>query len=279
MSIDKKKVSAMLTYLCNKPGKTTLKILGNVLDVIKGIVTDGSLSTIDTSQIDFGLGAGSFSTKEHIGETVVFSGLPYVSWEDKNQIHTQSQLSCFSPFLMGIDTKSSGGVLLELSSKTPTSLQSLFETFALNYPEGFAMIMYAKCFRLESAYVRLPPIYSENINEHHEKYWSGKKQDRQQPACFFGVVMPHEAQAKFATKELDHAFYNNPMEQQTSSLLSHTHALMLPSEIKSPSTDSIDSFLKSINPDSSIGARHVLTSTLLLHAYFALFPIEKICID
>lgn len=269
----------MLTYLSNKPGKATLKVSGNVLDVIKGVVSDNSLAPIDTNKLDFGLGAGTFSTKEHVGETIIFSGAPYVSWEDKNQIHTQSQSPVHSPFIMGIDSKSSGGVLLDLCSKAPVTLQSLYETFALNYPEGFAIVLYAKCFRLDSTYVKTPPIYSENINELHEKYWAGKKQEKQQPACFFAVVMPFEAQAKFPSKELSHAFYNNPMEVQTTPLLSHTHGMLLPSEIKSASTEAIDSFLQSIVPRSSIGVRHVLTSTLLLNACFALFPIEKITVS
>lgn len=237
-------------------GKNTLKILGSVQTILAGRVTDADMKSFN-EDFRFALGGGSYAGLHGIGETMVIDGKPYVSWIDGGKLHTESQGDFQCAFLMGIDRQQVAAVSTYFMPAKPVSMQTMYADLTEKYPEGFAILGSAMMAELHAVYLKKPPIFHENINDLQKEYWGSEGVKKEQSALFFGVVIPEQTKAKFASV-LSKAFYHNPGDTQNSPFDSHTHVALLQSE-------------KTI-----VGVRHMHTQTLIREGIFTLYPIGNI---
>ncbi|MBP9842179.1 MAG: hypothetical protein KBC64_07135 [Simkaniaceae bacterium] len=119
------------------------------------------------------------------------------------------------------------------------SLNSLYLRLIKDYQTGFAITGTASFSHLSVAYLKRSPIYGENINTHHGKYWE-QENLTDCTVQLFGVVL---------TEPNPQAFYINPNEKEKSPVISHTHVLI---------------------PE----ARHLLTTSILTSASFWIEEID-----
>jgi hypothetical protein len=258
--------------------RTILKISGNVLYVIRGEVDPTTLLPVRLEDFRFALGAGSPQKPECCGETIVIERRPYISWVEKKKLVTRESPLFHSPFLMGIDDKQILGALIHSQPTPPAPLTTLYAELGHRYPTGFALLGCALFAESHTTYLKKAPVYRQNINEHHSDYWAPVKKDSQQNGCLFGVVIPETARAYFPEEILSRGFYRNPKESpQASDFDSHTHlALLEQGPEKWP--HNMNEFFKSLRNLPVTGVRHLLTSSVLQEATFAVFPLEKIVI-
>jgi hypothetical protein len=252
--------------------RSVLQITGNVRDVLEGRVTEKLLKPIEAGQFQFALGAGTFSNEMCAGETIVIEGQPHVSWAAHDKVLTQTGAHFKTPFLMGLDPHQKPAELFSYRPAAPISLQNFYEELALQNPSGFAMAGLAEASELHSTYLKKPPVYGENINEHQSAYWAEIPAETEKNLCFFCVVIPPEGKEKFPSKILQKGFYQNPRESKAAALLSHSHGAVLESNIPTPQNFSLKNL-------SVAAVRHILTSTLLKAGVFALFPLNDIKIQ
>ena len=126
---------------------------------------------------------------------------------------------------------------------------------AKQYPNGVALAAHAHALDLTGIYLKRPPIYGENINNHRDQYWSEVEHFKSVAVFLFGVVMPQTL--KFLPEIVERAFYKNPFEKRVQTFDSHTHAAIFAG-------------------DRITAVRHVLTSSSIREGKLALFPIESI---
>lgn len=186
-----------------------LLIAGNVQTILSGHVSPESLCPISVEKMPYALGGAEIPDSNlSLGETIIYEGVGHIftlkkTWEEKQTLQ--------AAFLMGIPKKPK--TLLQIRHKQ--EIQALYQDLIKNYPTGFAIVGTATFSKLSVAYLKLSPIYQENINAHQDKYWNQENfNDRK--ANLFGVVL---------SKPDPRAFYDNPNEKNPDVLLSHTHVL------------------------------------------------------
>lgn len=187
-----------------------LLVAGDVQTIIQGHVTPKTMHSISVKAMPYALGGAAIPSGEElkIGETVIYEGVGHIFTVQKPWIGTQTLKAAF---LMGIERKPKE----IFKTSKPQSINALYEDLIKQYPQGFAIVGDAHFSKLSVAYLQLPPIYGENINVLHDKYWHSESL-KDQEAKLFGVVL----------KNLDpRVFYHNPNEKENSSLPSHTHVL------------------------------------------------------
>jgi len=235
---------------------TTLHIQGNVNFVIDGNVSHENLKKVPLDAFHFALGSGSYDDPIHLGETIVISKKPFVSWMGNDAFHTKSAISLKSPFLMGISEEKPEKMW---RNETPVMMETLYQNLCQKYPIGFALFGVGKFSEFHSTHLKKAPIYHENVNEKSKDYWADLPIQKEKSVCFFGVVIGEEGKKKFS-KKLDLGFYQNPGEGKASDLLSHTHAAIL-------------------KKDGDLGSievvHHALTKTVLASVSLSLFPIAQ----
>ncbi|MBX7067049.1 MAG: hypothetical protein K1X28_07450 [Parachlamydiales bacterium] len=243
-----------------------LKIFGNVKNVLNGNITEAVLRPAKESRLRFALGAGTFSDGQHLGETLVIEQNCHVSWVQKSHLQNGSGLNAKTPFLMGIDRDEPMGLLNSLNRET--ALESLYGEWAKKHPMGFALLGSFRMKEWSCTYLKKPPIFQENINQHHDAYWAKVENHSNAFICLFGVVIPPTAEKNFPKSTLEKAFYKNPQDSSQAPFQSHTHAAFADRLLKS------DSFLFR---DFKIGSvRHTLTQSILHEGSFVLFPLQGI---
>lgn len=250
-----------------------LRIEGDVLTVLEGKVSDKILRDIPQNEFLFGLGSGTFSEAVHLGETIVIGGCPYISWVANGKVCTESQPTVKSSFLMGIPAIEEEGLLERLSPHSPIPLQALYEEKSHIYPDGFIIIAKALFSELHSTYLKLAPVYGENINVHHSKYWAETPMAQMQTAFFFGVVIPWQGMKKFPENILKKAFYQNPADAGHNNFMNHSHAALLPADSLNRNVNRA-AFLASLPHSSVTAVRHLLTQSLIKEVAFIVIPIE-----
>lgn len=185
-----------------------LIIVGDVQTVLTGHVTEKSLHPVSLNEMPYALGGAAIPGDAlSLGETLVYEGTGHVFTPDKSLVETKTLEAAF---LMGIDRKPKDSV--QVKNK---SISSFYQDLLKNYPNGFAITGTALFSKLFTAYLRLSPIYGENVNTLHDKYWS-QEELINCGAHLFGVIL---------SKMDERAFYKNPNEKKSSPLLSHTHVL------------------------------------------------------
>jgi hypothetical protein len=267
----------MTQFLVKGEHKTTLKISGNVLYVIKGNVDPSTLQPIRSEDFRFALGSGSPHNPKLLGEAIVIERRPYLSWVENGKLITREEPSFESPFLMGIDDKQILGALIHSEPTPARTLADLYLELSQRYPLGFALLGRAQFEKLHTTYLKKAPISHENINTHHKEYWAPLKKEDNCNGCIFSVVLPPEAKLKFPKEILERGFYKNPAETVDSPFESHTHVALLdaPPE-KWP--HNMNEFYKSLQMLDPKGVFHCLTESLLSGATFAIFPLKEIVI-
>lgn len=213
-----------------------LLISGNVQTILQGHVTKKTLRCVFTDQMPYALGGAALPDHDplSIGETIIYEGVGHIftvegSYENNNTLQ--------AAFLMGIGRRPQNTYHLSQSQ----TINSLYEELIKSYPEGFAIAGTALFSKLFVAYLKRSPIYGENVNTLHDKYWHNDELGACE-AKLFGVVL---------RKPDPRAFYNNPNEEEAPTLPSHTHVLM---------------------PE----ARHLLTHSLLEAGLFSVEAITDI---
>jgi hypothetical protein len=230
------------------------------------------LQAVGPHQFRFALGAGTFSEEENLGEALVIEGRPHASWLRRKTLHTEGHADIRTPFLMGLDWRAEGGILLHYKPSPFPALQLFYHDLMLEYPKGVAIAGYVIFDELQSTYLVKPPIYDENVNEHADRYWAKTHIDKQQHACVFGVAISEEASKKYPKKVLERAFYHNPHEATPSVMLSHTHGgLTAKKEMGSP--HKVEEFFQQLEGMTIQSVRHVLTSSTIKEGVFVLFPL------
>lgn len=188
-----------------------LFIAGNVQTILNGKVTQNSLYPVSVTRLPYALGGAAISkTKKplSIGEAIIYEAVGHIyvpssSFEETTKFDVA--------FLMGIKRKPKDLITV----KTPQSIARLYQDLVKIYTKGFAIIGNAFFSSLAGAYLKLSPIYNENINTHISKYWE-TEEIKNQATQLFGVVLPQPD---------ERAFYTNPNEKVKDVLPSHTHVL------------------------------------------------------
>lgn len=255
--------------------KTTLKISGNVLYVIRGEVDPDTLKPINLDDFRFALGSASLQDPQSFGEAIVIERRPFISWIANGKLATKEEPKMTSPFLMGIDDKQILGALIHCQPEPPSALHELFLELSQRYPMGFALLGCAQLLQCHSTYLKKAPVHKENIIEMHKEYWAPDKVDRNQPVCIFGVVIPEPARQKFPEEILQKGFYRNPAEAARSGFDAHCHAALL-SEGPEKMPHNMNEFFKSLKDLPVTGVRHLLLQSVLQEATFAIFPLNDI---
>ncbi len=188
-----------------------LIIHGDVHTVLEGKIAKDNLVSISLEGIAYALGAGAFWHHDilRVGEAIVIEGkasifVPQHDWSSENAI--------LSPFLMGIERKPREQCPVRPQEK----LNALYARLLKKYPAGFAIVGDVIFSQLETAFVKVSPIYGENINELSSKYWQ-QEQSANTQGIFFGVVLSHLE---------NRAFYQNPNEPEQDPFFSHSHTLI-----------------------------------------------------
>lgn len=213
-----------------------LFVAGNVQTILQGHVTEQTLYTVPLKAMPYALGGAALPDMQplEVGETMVYEGVGHIftvkkPWKEQTALHTA--------FLMGIRQRPS----IALKVIGLKSINDLYTELLKQYPNGFAITGKAHFANLSIAYMQLSPIYNENINVLHDKYWHVEALQNI-GAKLFGVVL----------KKADpRAFYQNPNEKEAAPLISHTHVLM---------------------PD----ARHLLTDSMLSSGEFWIEEIKAV---
>jgi len=196
-----------------------LKLLGNVLDVIEGRIDASLLHIITPNQFRFALGAGTFSDEHGVGETIVIEGQPYVSWVQRGRLLTDTRAAFKSPFLLGVDA--TRGVPHRIVKAQ--SLNQWYQELAIQHPTGVAVAGKVLFAELCTTYIRKPPVFHENINEHHDEYWSRVEVQKDKWVHLFGVVVGTQTPVEV----MQRAFYQNPGEKKGAVVQSHSHVALL----------------------------------------------------
>lgn len=189
-----------------------LKIVGDINTVLSGTVTKSVLYHINLEQFSYALGAGSFENSEglNIGEAIIYENKAYVYVPNQSVI---LDTTFKSPFLMGISRLPHQNLILN----SKLTLMDLYDDLLKRYPKGFVVVGKIHCQQLDVAYLKIAPIFHENINEHASKYWQHEIYN-EVAVNIFGVVLS-DLNAR--------AFYQNPNERfQLQKHYSHTHALI-----------------------------------------------------
>lgn len=187
-----------------------LHVVGDVQTILQGKVTPKTLQEVSVKAMPFALGGTALPDTQtlEIGETIIYEGIGHIftvkeSWAEKNLLQ--------AAFLMGIERKPKNVFKISKSQ----SIESLYESLIHEYSIGFAIVGKVHFSKLSVAYLKLSPIYDENINILRSKYWNSESLENVE-ADLFGVVL---------RKPNPKAFYQNPNEPVSSSLASHTHVL------------------------------------------------------
>lgn len=188
-----------------------LCIIGDVQIILKGEVTSQSLHSVSVKELPYALGGAAIpgSNPISIGETIIFDGMGHIftvekPWTETNNLH--------AAFLMGIERKPKE---FYQTTKKQT-IQALYEDLGKNTSTGFVITGHVHFSKLLTAYLQLSPIYGENINVLHDKYWHTETTE-ENDVQLFGVVLKQPNPK---------AFYHNPNEKENSSLPSHSHVLI-----------------------------------------------------
>lgn len=254
----------------------TLLISGNILDVLQGDIDPSKMHTIDPHRYGFALGAGSFSNERGIGETIIIDSEVHVSWVQKKALKTDSKTSFQSPFLMGISPQKMERIS-HIKPSTPITFQAFYEKLLGENPKGFAICGQALMEKLHTTYVKTPPIYHENINEHRDKYWAEMEVLPKTKIFYFGVVLPLDIHKNLTKSPLGRGFYKNPHDTPSTLIMSHTHAAILNDTHKIP--DNLPDFKRSLQHLAPTGIRHLLTSGLIQENCYTIFQIKTVRIS
>lgn len=188
-----------------------LLVAGDVQTILQGRVNDISLHSVSVKAMPYALGGATLPHPGplELGETIIYEGTGHIFTVQEPWTETKTLKA---PFLMGIARKPKES--FELTKQC--SINAFYEQLIESYPNGFAIVGKGYFSKLSVAYLKLSPIYEENINVLHDKYWHSESlNDRE--AELFGVVLK---------KPDPRAFYKNPNEKENPSLPSHTHVLV-----------------------------------------------------
>lgn len=231
-----------------------LKIAGNVNTVLNGQINEAVMHLQDLTQLRFALGAGSFSNCSCVGETLVLNHVAYMSYlnEQSQLVTLQGQTGLMSPFLMGLGTECTPVETIHFKNSEKITLNAFYEKTGNDF-SAYGVAGSVLFDPLECSYLQKPPIFGENINEHVEKYWAKTEVIPQCVANIFGVVIRDKGHNVLPKELLEKAFYKNPLEKNKTSVISHTHAVLL-----------------------DAGARHIFTQSIIKEGVFSIFDISDI---
>lgn len=272
----------------------TLKIIGDVNTVLDGIVDESNLNENVLEELKFALGAGSFSDCHCVGESLILNQIGYSchlknkgNYQVKNRVNDKAEFitdqlitdkgsfGLRSPFLMGLQLECQPKDLLDIDYPLGITLNELFEEMGKGLL-AYAFVAWFSFKELACSYIKKPPIFKENINEHFVRYWAKTEEYPEQNAYVFGVVIKEAGKQHFPPEILQKSFYINPQEKNQGVLLSHTHAALIDNSTSFLELKKDSYFYEKFDPNAVIGIRHVFTQSTVKQGFLALFDITKI---
>ena len=254
---------------------TSLQILGDVRSVLEGRVTEALCSEVPAHTFSFALGAGTFSSLECLGETLILAGQPSVCWKGSQGPITETQSLVRSPFLVGVASMTPD-LFLPWDPALPTPLSSLYAELLHQCPQGFLMVAYGVFSSLKATYIQAPPTKGENINEHSDKYWALLEEYPHQTACVLAICLPSHATPWLSFEELNRVFYHNPREtSQQPAFFSHSHGALLAEAMSNPPSSSAE-LMAVISKSQTTGIRHISSGSSLLRGALGLFHLTSL---
>lgn len=257
------------------PETTFLKIVGDIGTVLNGKIDNAHLHSHVLNQLKFALGAATPSDCLSVGEGLILNQKGYTCYVDKNQeLITKKSVSDFSsPFLMGVGLESKPSDLFQIDYPQGISLNELFKEL---YQYPVLAYLGALFFdHLSCSYLKIPPIYKENIVDNYDKYWAKPEDIQNCSAYVFGVIIQEEGQKNIPVEKLNHAFYINPGEKNKENFLSHSHAVLLKNSFEFSKLKN-ENFYQNIDTSSMFGVRHVFTQSIVNQGLMAVFNIKDI---
>src|SRR5689334_11611176 len=142
-----------------------LLIVGNVQTILQGRVTPKVLHSVSVKDLTFALGGSALPHSEtlEIGETIIYEGIGHIFTVKESWVETKMLRAAF---LMGIEKKPKE--LLKITKRQ--TISALYEDLIARYPKGFAIVGEGHFSQLSVAYLKLSPIYEEDVNALHDKY-------------------------------------------------------------------------------------------------------------
>ncbi|MFZ4099974.1 MAG: hypothetical protein ACOYKZ_06595 [Chlamydiia bacterium] len=254
---------------------TSLHILGDVRSVLEGRVTEALCSNVPSHTFSFALGAGTFSSLDGLGETLVLAGQPSVCWKGAQGPITETHSTVRSPFLVGVSSMTPD-IFLPWDPASPTPLSALYAELLHRCPQGFLMVAYGVFASLKATYIQSAPTKGENINEHSDQYWAPLEEHAQQTACVVAICLPSHATAWLSIEELNRVFYHNPREtSQQTAFFSHSHGALLAEAMSAPPSSSAE-LMAVISTAQVTGIRHVSSGSTLLRGVLGLFHLTSL---
>lgn len=237
-----------------------LLYLGDVQDVIGGIVNEDGRSWRDASVARIGFGAGSPESLESLGEFLSFNGVAYTKSTDPQSgdyfqvIHGPAFVSTCSVF---IPHDAAPAFRVTYKAKGPDDSMSLGQLYEFLYEAGGGN---AYCFSgtahfstLDALAISRAPIEGENIFEHRDKYYTeGASRESDVHTIIMGCATNFSNESDPERRELlARILYDNPYDEG-GALSVHSHALLLHHPVGS---------LDDVGPDHVRDVNHLLSQS------------------
>lgn len=242
-------------------GQSKLIIIGDVRHVLEGNVEAKSLHETIHCKFRYALGGATFFSEKELGESLIYQDLGYVSYVDENdRLKMVNNFTNFkAAFLMGLDETAMPHVKIFVQNQDRKTFDQLYAQILEKFPNGFAIAGKGIFLTIDSAYLKKPPIYHENINKNKDEYWQ-KEQLTHTSCAIFGVVLKKDC----GYPGLDRAFYSNPNEKEEYPFLSHTHIGVFSEKVKfNKESQGIDS------------VRHFFNTSIIEQGRFLVFGLNR----
>lgn len=241
-------------------GAATIHYIGDVRDVIAGVVNDDGEVWRDADGFRIGFGAGSPESLDSLGEFLAVNGVAYAKSTDGTSpdyfetIHGPRFLSTCA-VLIPSGAEPVATVRMERDGE-PVTLGQLYEVLLeVAGDDAYCFEGFAEFSRLEALAVSRAPIYGDQLFENRDVYYSeGPSSETDVHTVIMGCAADFQAIADEARRGLlGHALYDNPYdESQTLSV--HSHALLLSGRV-----DSLDQVTPAIVTD----VNHLLSQSVI----------------
>lgn len=212
-------------------GFANVIVIGSVKDVIAGIVKkELRQQKFDATKYLFGFELASPRSVESFGESVLVNNYCYATSTDPNYYYQKT--------IYGKTFYTTGMLLVPKQTSANYLIQKANYSKGISY-DDFCQAIYREVQRpcvyvallrfkqLNTAYIKKPPIYGENIFAHQEAYYGGSQETFSDCTCFvIGVLANFATDPSLITDKLADVLYHNPFDKQAV-LQSHTHGLVL----------------------------------------------------
>lgn len=237
-----------------------ISYVGDVRDVIAGIVNDDGRVWRDADGFRIGFGAGSPESLESLGEFLAVNGVAYTKSTDSASphyfevIHGPRFLSTCAVFIPS-DAEPAATVRMADEGR-PITLGQLYEVLLeAAGTEAYCFEGFIEFDRFDALAVSRAPIHGDQLFENRDLYYTeGATSDRDVYALVMGCAADFQAIDDADRRELlGHVLYDNPYDE-TGTLSVHSHAVLLDEKV---------SDLESVTPSIVTEVNHLLSQSVI----------------